>query len=471
MNTTCASSRHRRCAARLLRRSLLRSDRADATPALPVRPAARDQVYPRSRAQARSGDCCSRGAAPLHPARASAGPGPATSRVNLAGFTLLELMIAVSLGMLIVFTAVSGFRVATTSISTANRLALGNALLRAAFTTALEEVDLWLAYDDPTSSDAAAQKLRSVTPYTFEDGRQQGLPFAPFALTFPGTSAAVAGTPGSESDRGWDSAYAWPSADPRTWWRGNAAEQSRTDLRMGNHALYADTTDASPHPWLFRQMDYLKTALGYQGMCEYLPPNTLYALISSPSRQEKNAGGSLGEFIALGGNPNFRNGDGGTNFAQGRYRCTKDTSFGIVPLHPQGGALPLAEHFRWGRTRANTGSWSNGEDIAQFYRAIRSYEELPAVRPAHWPTVSVSVARYLSHNRFAATCWIRWNDPLTGALTELSFNGFGTTLRGARQQRQPGAVGSGAGWARWYANGDPRNSATLDAPAGAAGAP
>ncbi len=54
----------------MLRMSLLRSDRTDATPALPGYPAARDQAGPRSRAQARSGDCCSRTLSAT-PARAS----------------------------------------------------------------------------------------------------------------------------------------------------------------------------------------------------------------------------------------------------------------------------------------------------------------------------------------------------------------------------------------------------------------
>ncbi|HEX3132168.1 MAG TPA: prepilin-type N-terminal cleavage/methylation domain-containing protein [Planctomycetota bacterium] len=380
-------------------------------------------------------------------------------------FTLLELMIAISLGMMIVYTAVTGFRAAASGISTANRMALSNSLLRAAFIQSLEEVDLWLAYDDPTSTDATQQKLRTVSPYTSETGRVQGLPFAPFDQTIPGASITkTTSLFGDERDRGWDASYQWPSADPRSWWRANAAEQNGTDLRMGDHSLYADTMDASPHPWLFRQMDQLKIALGYQGLCEYLPANMLYPYISFTSRQELNKGKMLQEFLGR-GRPQFVNGDGGTSFAQGRYRPTKDTSFAILPLHPSGGDLPLADYLRWNRDKTSTGSWSDGNDIEGFYKRIRSYEELPSSRPAHWPIVSVSVARYVSHNRFAATCWIRWTDPLTGQQSEFSFNGFGTTLRGARQQRQPGLVGSGTGWARWYANGDARNSPTLDSPA------
>jgi type II secretory pathway pseudopilin PulG len=382
-----------------------------------------------------------------------------------SAFTLIELMIAISLGMLLVYTSVAGFRAAASGIRTANRMALSNSLLRAAFIHALEEVDLWQAYDDPTSADPDDQRLRTVAPYTYENARQQGLPFAPFELTIPGASTTHTGSLlGVETDRGWDAAYQWPSADPRTWWRGNAAEQSGTDLRMGDHSLYADTIDAAPHPWLFRQMDQLKVALGYQGMCEYLPPNQLYPYISSTSRQERNAGKTLQEFLGR-GRPNFVNGDGGTSFAQGRYRPTKDTSYAIMPLRPMGGPVALNDRLRWNRDKANTGSWSDGNDIDRFFKLMRSYEELPAARPAHWPIVSVSVARYLSHNRFAATCWIRWSDPISGQVSEFSFNGFGTTLRGARQQRLPGAIGTGAGWARWYANGDPRNSPTLDSPA------
>jgi hypothetical protein len=378
---------------------------------------------------------------------------------------LLELMISISLGMLLVYTSVAGFRAATTGISAANRMSLSNSLLRAAFIHALEEVDLWQAYDVPTSTDATDQRLRSTAPFAAEPGRFQGLPFAPFSLTFPGNSINPSSTLfGDERDLGWDSAYQWPSADPRTWWRGNAAEQAGTDLRMGDHSLYTNTSDDVPHPWLMRQMDHLRTAVGYQGMCEYLPPNSLYALISSTSSQRKNLGNTLDEFLR-GGQTNFTNGDGGTSFAQGRYRPTKDTSFGIPPLRPRGGTLTLAQYYRWVRAKEDTGNWSSSQRITDFFNAMRSHELLPAVRPAHWPEVSVSVARYLSHNRFASTCWIAWTDPISGQVSEISFNGFGTTLRGARQQRIPGNAGSGAGWARWYANGDPRNSPTLDSPA------
>jgi hypothetical protein len=54
--------------------SQLRCDRSGAAQAAPARCAARNQAGPRSRAQARSGDCCSRDAVPLRPAKGSAGP-------------------------------------------------------------------------------------------------------------------------------------------------------------------------------------------------------------------------------------------------------------------------------------------------------------------------------------------------------------------------------------------------------------
>ena len=54
------------------------------------------------------------------------------------GFTLIELMIAISLGMLLVYTATAGFRSASQSVTLSNRLALENSLLRAGYFAAVQ---------------------------------------------------------------------------------------------------------------------------------------------------------------------------------------------------------------------------------------------------------------------------------------------------------------------------------------------
>jgi prepilin-type N-terminal cleavage/methylation domain-containing protein len=63
------------------------------------------------------------------------------------GFTLIELMIAITLGMLLVYTAIAGFRVASQCATISNRLSLENSLIRAGITEAHQQLDFWTNLD------------------------------------------------------------------------------------------------------------------------------------------------------------------------------------------------------------------------------------------------------------------------------------------------------------------------------------
>lgn len=64
--------------------------------------------------------------------------------------------------------------------------------------------------------------------------------------------------------------------------------------------------------------------------------------------------------------------------------------------------------------------------------------------------------RFIKNTRFVNLARVTWTNPVNGQTSELSFTSFGTTLRGARQQRHPSG-----GWARWDNDGS-ANSPTLD---------
>lgn len=363
------------------------------------------------------------------------------------GFTLLELMISVTLGALIVYTAMAGFRVAGQTITVANRLSLENSIMRAGFQAALHEVDTWTSYDDPDSTQPGDQALR---------GAQM-----PFSELPPLTSTQAAANgggevqgeylyPSPETDTGWDPVYFWPPNDSRTWWRANPVEWHASAGRSGNFSKFANTMGA-PHTWLFSQMKMLQTNLGFYAFCDYLPPSMPYAYINN---------GDLDPLFVTAGA--FRNGDGGTWYAQGRYRCTKDTSYLLVPLKPSGGGAELTVgNFRRNYT---TGVGANENGIKDFMRKALSRQPLMTTQPSHWPAMNVEVARFLSHNRFVTLSNIQWTNSLTGELMSLSFTTLGTTLRGARNMRKPGRPGTANGWARWYAPGDDRNDTTIDSP-------
>lgn len=360
--------------------------------------------------------------------------------IRTRAFSLIEVMIAIALGMLLVYAAMAGFRVASQSITSANRLALENSLLRSAFHEALNEVDLWTAYDDPESTLAADQALRRPQmPFS-------QLPTTPVIAT-SSTATAFAYSE-AETDIGWDHTYPWSASSPRTWWRANAAEWYASIGRSGNYTLFASST--SPHPWLFKQMDMLHQNLGYYGFCDYLPPSMLYAhyRTSNMAREFWNV------------NTSFRNGDGGSSFPQGRYRCTKDTSYLLVPLRPLGGTTQITTGNI--RNKYTTGHGANVSSIDGFMNRSLSTRNQLAQKPAHWPEIKVEVARFLTHNRFVTLSKIGFTNTLTGQPLELSFTAIGTTLRGARQQRKPGAPGSGAGWAKWYSPNNLNNDRHLD---------
>lgn len=356
-----------------------------------------------------------------------------------SGFTLIEMMLSVALGSLIVYTATAGFRTAAQSVTIANRMSLENSLIRAGFQAALNETDYWTSYDDPDN--ASDQALRSTTFRELSS-----------VMGNLGVGANPTPYPGAETTIGWDPHYEWPAADRRTWWRGNAAEYRATDLRMGSYAIFADKSDTGNHPWLYAQMDGLHRALGYYGFCDYLPPSQLYSLVDS-SDGSKNAGGTPSLWVQAGGR--FRTGDGGTHYPQGRYRCTKDASFALTPIYPVnlvGDPTPghnkvavnlTATGDLWSNFRTGIGSTVSG--TTGFMSKVTGWNyRLYPQKPDHWPGLGTYVARYMTYNRFVCLHRIRWVNALTGELSELSFNAFGTTLRGARQQRR-----KGGGWADW----------------------
>ncbi len=142
-------------------------------------------------------------------------------------FTLIELMLAMSLGMAIIATAMAGFRVASQCVTVVNRMSLENSLMRAGFSQALDEADHWRLYDDP--DDPTQQPLRAASGV-------HGLPFTPFAGRF--ALAANAGDP--ERDTGFDPNYQWPANDSRGWFHGDTQEcVYATDRRFGHYEIFA----------------------------------------------------------------------------------------------------------------------------------------------------------------------------------------------------------------------------------------
>lgn len=398
------------------------------------------------------------------------------------GFTLIELMIAVTLGIVIVYTATTAFRVAAQSVTTANRLALENSVLRAGYHIAHRHLDFWTNVDDP--DDKTNRRLRS-------GGAGSGMPFTPFSASWsidasPPTPAnpEAAPAPDPEGVTGHNSKdRAWAVSNPRTWWRGNMAEKEGTDLRFGRYSIFANrnvTLDAGkfgiapegtgpdkepptgcgpvtniPHTWIYNQISSLEKALGFYGLCDYLPANAVYAHYG-PWDTGCNLGGMPKWMLTPGGS--FNNGDGGQVTPRGKYRNSYQTSYAII--NPKGTAIGAdlrALHRRHYHLGYGSGVGSHNE-----FNTLSAFaDDYLATKPENWPGLKVSVQRFIKNTRFVNLCRVTWTNPLNGQTAELSFTGFGTTLRGARQQRLPSTDG---GWAHWD-NAKPLtspNSTTLD---------
>jgi prepilin-type N-terminal cleavage/methylation domain-containing protein len=221
-----------------------------------------------------------------------------------SGYTLVEMMIAMALGLVILYTLISGIRMGTQSITISNRLSLQNSIMRAGIMIAHENLDFWTDYDDPNMTTAQRPLFQGgVTELS-----PAGLPFQPFTQSFNPGGASTDNDPGSldinEKETGWNSADStWAAANPRCWVRGNMAEKETSDLRYGRYAIFSNTsaslgpanfatvkgtssgtvsvgygTVTPNHNWYYRQVTGLLKALGCYGLLEYLPANAYYAV-------------------------------------------------------------------------------------------------------------------------------------------------------------------------------------------------
>lgn len=358
-----------------------------------------------------------------------------------SAFSLIELMIAVMLGMLVVYTAIAGVRVVSQSVTAGQRMAQENAIIRAGVSIAFDEKDFWLGYDDPTN--VALQPFRDTLRN--EGGKDRGLPFTRFrdaVAVYPkvdGTVMAGSATFVAPTANGWDPLNGWKAADPNGWAWGNLIEQTGGDSKQifGRYHDYARADGASPFGWQQRQLEGLKNAMGYWGLFDYMPANT-------PLMVYTNSKVSNEWCQANDGTPFFMaNGDGGANYAQCLYRRSKDHNFAF-PSPSFAAPAPLSLRQK-SCHKYYTGQGAGGSisGVAALRRdgllakpwLTDGNGTIVANKPANWPSLDVTTLRFINHGRFVCLNTVRWSNPITGQSAELSFTSLGTNLRGARQQR------------------------------------
>jgi type II secretory pathway pseudopilin PulG len=342
------------------------------------------------------------------------------------GFTLIEMTIAIGLGLLIVLVSFSGIRVASQTITIANRLSLQNDILRTAVVKANEEMDFWDAFD--SRSDPEKQPLRNGD-YPFK------------SLDFTGATTVLDFNPKLTADR---------YTTDRLWWNGHLWSSNRLSdgtnyqRRFGDYSLFgrqgltaADygTLVTSLYPtvvderkWRHNILPYLTSNLGYYAAFDYLPANFVYGCYDT-------TGDMPIEFGAPGVGPGrMRNSWHSGNKPQSKIEAGHDNGYILTNVSPTSN-YPHTHQVSH-RASYNDGSSAGFTDTKYPDRFDAFPEvEFSANIPTNWPSTKMKVKVTYQWMDFRHQVRIEQTDPLTGATTAMVLHGLTTTLRGARRQR------------------------------------
>lgn len=473
-------------------------------------------------------------------------------------FTLIELILAMGIGMVIILALYTSFRATMQAISHALAMSTENAILRYAYMSVLEEADFWTAYDwpeasatpanpdpgenpgafpneTPTTSQGAGLRghisLKDISPSVIPTSQtdptdanpplfatRQGAPFTRF-IDSAGFVSRVTGKTGSgfwglfrianidavprygsqlEAERGHDRDFTWSASDPRTWHYGNTLEidpqddqgdrsrrgknGSATHCPYGIMAMYFSPFAVLPvsgytdtdsfyggvyrinntgslevsHHWLPNQLHALRAAVGEYAMHEYLPSNVYKGFYGQPNLDDTPAPVSPAPFGPV------RNNENGTEYGSQRYGIIMP-SRGLYSSYDDVSFWTRVIDAWQGGIQGDVASWQmtdtmgdSGQHVTMFQRATIT-RPLYYQKPRRYPDVQLSVARFMGPTHRGLLNSVTWTSTITQERCRVYINLFGTTLRGARQQRA-----QNGGWADWYGVGDPRNSKTLD---------
>ena len=322
-------------------------------------------------------------------------------------------MVAMTLSLVVVAAATAAFTLTAKVVGRCEVLSRQNHAIRDSYLASVEEADFWWSVDDPF--DAAQRPYRSGG---------NGNVFKPVDLP--------------------DAYWNWNVADPQTWQRsGEYRDMIVGNVEHPDFSLVGSVGDADPiRAWSHQLIDTMATNLGTYGMADYLPPCADWWLVHGQP--------------AVGPPYQYRHG----NFSAVFYdRCnTPITSIrhlnggrALWTLHSFLGVSPRdGWAMRYDATRtpslANLFAlkpladyvWAT-PDILWDSATVKS--ELAAVpphlrlRPPGWPSVRGGLLRVENAAGRSPVIDLTIVDDVSGE--RISFNSLlvGTSLRGARQQR------------------------------------
>lgn len=342
-----------------------------------------------------------------------------------AGFTLIELIVSIGIGVVICATAFVAVRVSAQTIVAADRLSLENRMMRVGVARALDELDFWTSYDDPTPG-SANQTLRGP-----------GEPFHAFDFTAEDLSLDM--EPRRDPTQSYED---WAARDARTWFRGDAGTDDAK--RMGDFALISHLgySDGGPlngahRRWPHRVVTDVSTDLGYHALIDYAPASMMYACIL--------ADGSVpNEFSAI------SDGGPGVMYSSAFWESRPHdffalTSGAVFPLLvPDRIADPLYQSPDIHRSLfLDFGTPTAGWGANDLWTRCGDPQRPLPLHPAHWPELDVIVRHYAANARQWHAASVVARSPVTGQSFKLFFTHTATTLRGARRQRD-----ASSGWSR-----------------------
>lgn len=292
------------------------------------------------------------------------------------GFTLIELMIAMSIGLVICAGAFTAVRVCAGATTMVNRLSLENSLMREGVAAALHDLDFWTSLDDP--SDPAEQPLRAAP----------GNPFKPVSL-----------------DRDFS------ANDPKNWWRGLGCSFNKTDF--GVYGIFSRID----HPVEERRRlaTFYRTAvdqMGYYALCDYAPADYIYGYFDESYQNPWEFGGQI-RFDA--------------GYTPGDFMMLTDDHAFVLTRDPN----YLAAGINWRQLRIWDGFTGTQGELYRLSTPLR----LMADRPENWPDLDVQVRHFTAAHRQWHSATVLLASPLSGTRQKLYFTTTATTLRGARMQR------------------------------------
>lgn len=305
-------------------------------------------------------------------------------------FTLIEMLIAISLGMAICYTAFFAVRVAGQVISQTNRLSTENELMRAGISGAFNELDFWQQFDD---QDPATGPLSA-----------DGQPF--HQLDFSGA--------GLDLD--------FNQTRPETLWRGCGAAHDGA-LFYGQYQLYGNIAHPDPvRRWHANFLKGMAEHLGYYALIDYAPANTIYSYMQEDGTVPARFRDS----------PN----------AETPFYANHFPDHGPCDMHRLTHAGGYAISTTWPCSQQGFSLWNPGSedplpgwDFKGMYDHSAEPVPLLPMKPEHWPDIKLDIRHFVASYRSWHTASIHVTSPLTGKVFKLFMSATATTLRGARRQR------------------------------------